>query len=195
MSALQALQAFERSLREVLQTSRANREIVERARPLLEELLSVPDLLPPEYRQSRGHKYGQYLLYKPEDEAFSVIAFVWGPGQASPVHDHLVWGLVGLYEGAIAEKRFRRVDDRSDPRRAVLQEIETVHAGAGDISFVYPDEADIHQVYNPHDQAAISIHVYGTDIGKQQRHIYDLQTGDIRDIVTKHDNERPIYAA
>ncbi|OJF18413.1 MAG: hypothetical protein A6D91_06460 [Bacillaceae bacterium G1] len=195
MSAVEALHEFDRSLREVMQTTQEYPEIVERARPLLKKLLSAPHLLPEEYRRSRPDKYRQYLLYKPEDEAFSVIGFVWGPGQTSPVHDHLTWGLVGMYEGAIAEKRFRRLDDRTDPARAVLQEIETVYARAGDISFVYPDQADIHQVYNPYEEVAISIHVYGTDIGKRERHVYDLQTGAIRPVVTKHENEQPIYSA
>ena len=195
MSAVQALREFEQSLRELLSNTHDYPEIVKKAQPLLKKLLATPDLLPAEYRQTPSNKYGQYLLYKPEDEAFSIIAFVWGPGQISPVHDHLVWGLVGMYEGAIAEKRFRRIDDRSNPTRAVLQEVETVHARAGDVSFVYPEEADIHQVFNPHEGAAISIHVYGTDIGKQKRHVYDLQTGAIHDVVTKHDNEQPVYAA
>ncbi len=195
MSAAEALREFEQSLREVLVNVDENPKIIERVRPLLEKLLSVPGLLPAKYRQCRPDKYGQYLLYRPEDEAFSVIAFVWGPGQTSPVHDHLTWGLVGMYEGAIAEKRFRRVDDRSDPDSAVLVEIETVNATAGDITYVYPDEADIHQVFNPFDDVAISIHVYGTDIGKQTRHVYDVKTGVIRDVVTRHDNEQPIYGA
>ncbi|OUM86826.1 MAG: hypothetical protein BAA01_15455 [Bacillus thermozeamaize] len=194
MSGHDAFREFDQSLREVLRNATEDKERIEGVRPLLQKLLSVPGLLPPAYRRPHADKYAQYLLYKPEDEAFSVIAFVWGPGQQSPVHDHLVWGLVGMYEGAIVEKRFRRVDDGSDASRAVLEEIETVTASVGDISFVYPRQADIHQVFNPFDEVAVSIHVYGTDIGKQKRHIYDLETGSIREVITRHDNTRAIYA-
>ncbi len=111
-----------------------------------------------------------------EDEAFSVIAFVWGPGQVAPVHDHLVWGLVGIYKGAVEEKRYRRVDHgEAAPRRYTLEEVGTVHATKGDISFVYPPDYDIHGVSNPHSEVAVTIHVYGADIGKQERHIHDPQ--------------------
>lgn len=187
---------LERDIAAVLATAEGNRAIVDGVRPYLQKLLAQEDLIPAEYRTPLPHKYAQYLLYKPEDESFAVIAFVWGPKQTAPVHDHLVWGLVGLYEGAVVEKRYRR-DDRgesADPRFE-LREVGEVTARRGDISFVYPPEYDIHGVSNPFDEIAITIHVYGTDIGKQQRHIHDVATGARRDVVTKHDNERPVYAA
>jgi len=32
-------------------------------------------------------------------ELFLVGSFVWMPGQRTPVHDHTVWGLVGVMRG------------------------------------------------------------------------------------------------
>ncbi|WP_138756381.1 cysteine dioxygenase family protein [Paenibacillus sinopodophylli] len=180
---------------DILAVSSDHRTIIDAARPLLEKLLKQPDLIPEAYRKPHPHKYAQYLLYKPDNEAFSVIAFIWGPKQTAPVHDHLVWGLVGLYEGAVQEKRYRRIDHGkgAEPRFEV-RELSEVTARKGDISFVYPPDYDIHGVSNPFDEVAITVHIYGTDIGKQVRNIHDPETGQMRDVITRHDNDIPLYS-
>src|SRR4051794_8765541 len=43
-------------------------------------------------------------------ERFSVVSFVWGPGQKTPIHDHSVWGLVGVMRGAERARAFRMRD-------------------------------------------------------------------------------------
>jgi predicted metal-dependent enzyme (double-stranded beta helix superfamily) len=185
----------ERNIGAVLAQNKDYRSIIEGVRPLLQNLLAHEDLIPEPFQLPLPHKYAQYLLYKPENEAFSVIAFVWGAGQTAPVHDHLVWGLVGLYRGSVIEKRFRREDhgELAEPRYSI-REVSEVQAVKGDITFVYPPDYDIHGVSNPFDEIAITVHIYGTDIGKQERHIHDVQTGNSRDVVTKHDNAAPIYS-
>jgi predicted metal-dependent enzyme (double-stranded beta helix superfamily) len=62
-----------------------------------------------------------------------------------------------------------------------------------DISFVYPPNADIHSVRNPSNDLAITIHIYGTDIGKQKRNRYENETYVSNAIVTAHENEIAIY--
>ena len=57
--------------------------------PLLRCLLTERDWLKEKYRGPIHTKpYAQYLLYRPADHAFSVVSFVWNPGQGSPIHDH-----------------------------------------------------------------------------------------------------------
>ncbi|BBI31134.1 cysteine dioxygenase family protein [Cohnella abietis] len=194
MSQSYQLQQFDQDVKKVLAENTDFRSIIDGIKPYLGQLLTNKQLLPQEYRQPKGDKYAQYLLYKPEDESYSVIAFVWGPGQISPVHDHLIWGLVGIYEGAIVEKRYRQEDrgEGQEPRYE-LREVGEVTAKAGDISFVYPPNYDIHSVANPFEQTAIAIHVYGADVGERVRHIHDINTGEQRDVITKHDNATPIY--
>ncbi|MGG4033127.1 cysteine dioxygenase family protein [Paenibacillus cisolokensis] len=190
------LAAFENDLRAILGRASDFRQIIEEARPLFRQLLDDDELVPEAYRQPLPDKYAQYLLYKPEDNVFSVVAFVWGPGQTAPVHDHLTWGLVGVWRGGIEEKRYRRTwieDGRQEAYK--LQEVQTVRASQGDISYVYPPDRDIHGVSNPFDDTAITVHVYGTDIGQQQRFIYDIDSADARPVVTRHANAQPIYAA
>ncbi|WNS78359.1 cysteine dioxygenase family protein [Domibacillus sp. DTU_2020_1001157_1_SI_ALB_TIR_016] len=192
MSINNTLQQFEASVRKVLKDFKTNREIIDQLQPAFQTLLNTKGLLPEHYKKPKSEKYSQFLLYKPQDEAFSIVAFIWGPGQTAPIHDHLVWGLVGIYEGKIEETRYRKVAHNNEEEFR-LEIIETVVAKENDISFVYPPNTDIHSVRNPFDEPAITIHVYGTDIGKQKRNLYKNESFNKSTIVTAHENEEAIY--
>ncbi len=58
------------------------------------------DWLPAAYAAPDPARYRQYLLHCDSAERFSIVSFVWGPGQLTPIHDHTVWGLVGVLRGA-----------------------------------------------------------------------------------------------
>ena len=75
-------------------------KIVARCRPLLEELVANDDWLPDEFATPDPDRYQQFLLYCDPRKRFSVVSFVWGPGQSTPVHDHTVWGLIGMLRGS-----------------------------------------------------------------------------------------------
>ena len=61
------------------------------------------------FAEADAGRYRQYLLHCDPLERFSVVSFVWGPGQQTPVHDHTVWGMVGVLRGAeICEEFFSR---------------------------------------------------------------------------------------
>ncbi|WP_051633638.1 cysteine dioxygenase family protein [Bacillus sp. UNC41MFS5] len=187
-------QIFEKSVRNVLQETSSEKEIVTKLKPHFQSFIESEGLVPDSYKIPAEEKYRQYLLYRPEDEAFSIVAFVWGPGQTAPIHDHLVWGLVGIYEGAIEETRYREKQNAPDEAGLHLDLVDTVIAKKHDISFVYPPNADIHSVRNPFDEMAITIHIYGTDIGKQNRHSYQKEPYQIKPIVTPHYNKVPVYS-
>ena len=36
------------------------------------------------------------------------MSIVWGPGQSTPIHDHTVWGLIGMLRGAEYSQGFAR---------------------------------------------------------------------------------------
>jgi len=190
---IHTLYEFEEQVRQVLLQSHSEKEIVNKIQPYFQSLLETQGLIPTSYKQPNVDKYRQFLLYKPKDEAFSIVSFVWGPGQTAPIHDHLVWGLVGIYEGSIEETRYRKIYDATEESDYNLEIVDTVIAEKNDISFVYPPNADIHSVRNPFKDLAITIHIYGTDIGKQERHRYDNETYAINPIITTHENETAIY--
>ena len=137
---------------------------------LLAGLVAEDDWLPDAYAQAHPARDQQYLLHCDSRERFSVVSFVWGPGQATPVHDHTVWGLVGVLRGAELSQRFAL-------RGEALAAVGPVHRlERGEVEAVSPTVGDVHQVTNAFDdRVSISIHVYGANIGAVRRATYDAE--------------------
>jgi predicted metal-dependent enzyme (double-stranded beta helix superfamily) len=152
-------------------------------RELLAELIAYDDWLPPQFAQPSADRYQQYLLHCDPLERFSVTSFVWGPGQSTPVHDHTVWGMVGVLRGAELCEEFS-----ADPFGALLA-AGTHRLAPGAIDMVSPRIGDIHRVSNAHaDQVSVSIHVYGANIGTLVRHTYDPHSGQPSRFVSGYSN-------
>jgi predicted metal-dependent enzyme (double-stranded beta helix superfamily) len=80
----------------------------------LAALVKKDDWLPEEYTLPHPHHYQQYLLHADSGQRFSIVSFVWGPGQSTPIHDHRVWGAIGMLRGAEENQRYR-LDERGLP--------------------------------------------------------------------------------
>ena len=140
---------------------------------ILGELVAKGDWLPELCAQPHPQYYQQYLLYCDPLERLSVVSFVWGPGQKTPVHDHTVWGLIGMLRG---EERCRRFEFGPPGTPMKAGEMETLKPGMVDC--VSPTVGDVHEVSNAYDdKVSISIHVYGANIGAVKRHVFDPATG------------------
>jgi len=152
---------------------------------LLSKLVSEDDWLPEPFAQPGPASYRQYLLWCDPLERFSVVSFVWGPGQKTPVHDHTVWGLIGMLRGAEDGVAY----DLGAPGRPMVRTAkETLIPGA--VSAVSPAIGDIHTVSNAlKDRVSISIHVYGANIGAVARHTYNTRTGGRKDFVSGYSND------
>ena len=151
-----------------------------KAKVLLKELIASGDWLPEFCTVPHPQFYQQYLLYADPLERFSVVSFVWGPGQATPIHDHMVWGLIGMLRGSETGQRYERDADGS--LKPVGREEALM---PGDIDEVSPTIGDIHIVKNAFaDKTSISIHVYGGNIGGVKRHVYDPSSGAIKNFVS-----------
>ena len=145
------------------------RLILEEGGALLEKLVAHDDWLPDAYAAPDPTRYRQYLLHCDSRERFSVVSFVWGPGQATPIHDHRVWGLVGMLRGAELSERFARYPDGGLHAVGAIERLE-----AGEVEAVSPSVGDIHRVSNAFDdRVSISIHLYGSNIGAVERATYD----------------------
>jgi predicted metal-dependent enzyme (double-stranded beta helix superfamily) len=195
------LRDFVPQLEAIVAAERDQWKIVARVEPLVERLVRSSDLswLKDEYRQPPNNKsgvaagYGQYCLYRRGTE-LSVIAFCWGPGQGTPVHDHLSWGVLGFIDGSEKETRYRRVDDGSNPLFARVEEAGVHSTEKGCTSHIVTASRDVHKVENPGAEPSVSIHVYGCDMGRQNRRRYDLHSGEITWYVTPHDSDETVVA-
>ncbi len=159
---------------EMTQLAAATRDeatLVEGTRQRLARLIAEDTWLPEACAAPHPERYQQYLLHCDPLERFSVVSFVWGPGQKTPIHDHTVWGLIGVLRGAENSRRFTRMADTLCP-------LAQTRCERGAIEIVSPTLGDIHEVSNAlRDRPSISIHVYGANIGAVRRHVFDPVTG------------------
>ena len=147
---------------------------------LLRTLVAHDDWLPPESEAADPDRYQQHLLWCDPYERFSVVSFVWGPGQQTPVHDHTVWGLIGMLRGEEAEQRYDR-----DAVTGHLVATAQTRLRPGEVAAVSPSIGDVHRVRNAlSDRPSVSIHIYGGNIGTIQRHVFDPEANDCRMFVS-----------
>jgi len=171
--------AFVEDVDRLLREEQDEPRIRERGAALLADLVAHDDWLAPRHAEADPARYRQFALHVDPAGRFSVVAFVWGPGQATPVHDHTVWGLIGVLRGAEEAQGYRFVG----PGRLV-EDGPARRLERGDVGQVSPMVGDVHRVRNAYaDRTSISIHVYGGDIGALRRGIYDAD-GERRDFVS-----------
>jgi 3-mercaptopropionate dioxygenase len=145
----------------------------EAIRPRFAALLADPDWLPERFQQPNpdsgmGGGIGQWLLFRAEERSLSLFALIVPPGSATPIHDHLAWGLVGLYRGTQDEEIY---DDSVavKERRALVP---------GDFYALLPPRDDIHRVRTTSSEQSVSIHLLTNDTGCVWRHSYDEESGE-----------------
>lgn len=165
---LERLRYFIDHLATVLDEQPDEAALLDRGQALLADLVSHDDWLPEDFAQPDPERYRQYLLHCDSRQRFSVVSFVWGPGQRTPIHDHQVWGLIGMLRGAELAQGFVR-----DDQGGLVPDGAAVRLLPGQVEAVSPRIGDIHQVSNAFtDQVSISIHVYGGNIGAVRRAVY-----------------------
>jgi predicted metal-dependent enzyme (double-stranded beta helix superfamily) len=116
-----------------------------------------------------GSGIGTWLLYRTTDGTLALSSLVVPPGAQTPVHDHLAWGLVGLYKGEQDEDVFARRDDGASEEHAELEVIARNQLKRGDFYELLP-EVDIHRVKTTSDVTSVSLHLLGIDNGCIWRH-------------------------
>jgi len=157
---------------------------VEALRPAFARLLASVGWLPencarPDEGSRMGGGIGQYALYRAEDGSLCLFSLVVPVGASTPVHDHLAWGLVGIYRGRQDETVYRRLDDGDDPAHADLEISKRQELGPGEFYTLLPPTDDIHYARTISDTPSISIHLLANDTACVWRHRFDPSTGAV----------------
>jgi predicted metal-dependent enzyme (double-stranded beta helix superfamily) len=95
------------------------------------------------------------------------------------VHDHLAWGLVGIYKGEQHETVYRRLDDGHDEKRARLEVAKEQTLSPGEFYPLIPPVDDIHYVRTTSAQSSVSIHLLANDTACVWRHRFDPEAGTV----------------
>jgi len=180
---LHRLRHFIAELAELLDHEPGETAVLEKGQLLLKALVAYDDWLPQEMTRPDPARYQQFLLHADSRQRFSVVSFVWGPGQSTPIHDHQVWGLIGMLRGAEYSQGFTRTENGQ-----LIAAGKAVYLEPGQVETISPQAGDIHQVHNAFsDQVSISIHVYGANIGAVKRFTY-LADGSAKPFVSGYSN-------
>ncbi|HJU48960.1 MAG TPA: hypothetical protein VJ689_12545 [Gaiellaceae bacterium] len=153
-------------------------EALRAVEPAFAELLSSHDWLPERFQadapeSGMGGGIGQWLLFRAADRSLCLFSLVVPPDSMTPVHDHLAWGLVGLYRGNQDEEFY-------DPREGRLELVRRRPLEPGDHYVLLPPRDDVHRVRTTSDVTSVSIHLLASDTGCVLRHTYDEATGEAR---------------
>jgi predicted metal-dependent enzyme (double-stranded beta helix superfamily) len=166
---------------------------LESLRPTFAQLLADQTWLPEQYADicptgGMGGGIGQWLLFRGAGGSLSLFSLVIPAGAATPVHDHLAWGLVGLYRGEQEETVYRRTDDGTvgDRAQLVVEDVRTLHPG--DYYVLLPPDGDIHGVRTTSAGPSVSIHLLGNDAGCVWRHAFEPAAARVQSFRSGYSN-------
>jgi predicted metal-dependent enzyme (double-stranded beta helix superfamily) len=169
------VRAFVAAVQETIASAATPAAAIEAIRPRFASLLADPDWLPQPYCEAApesgmGGGIGQWLLYRASDGSLSLFSLVVPRAAQTPIHDHLAWGLVGLYRGNQEEEIYA-------PGGAGIELVERRALGPGDFYALIPPTDDIHRVRTTSAASSVSIHLLTNDTGCVWRHAYDPDSG------------------
>jgi 3-mercaptopropionate dioxygenase len=166
---------FVAGVRAAIEDSGSPAQACEAIRPSFARLLADPGWLPERFQEGdpesgMGGGIGQWLLFRAEDRSLSLFSLVVPSGAQTPVHDHLAWGLVGLYRGTQDEDIYAERDGG-------IELVESRALAPGDFYALIPPTDDIHRVRTTSPETSVSIHLLTNDTGCVWRHAYDADSG------------------
>ena len=137
-----------------------------------------------------GSGIGQYALYRAEDHSLCLFSLVIPAGAETPIHDHLAWGLIGVYRGVQDETVYRRLDDGADKARAQLEVARQQTVNAGQFYTLLPPLDDIHYVKTASDVPSVSIHLLANDTACVVRHRFDARHRNVTPFRSGYSNAK-----
>ncbi len=149
--------------------------------PLLKRALDGPGWTDPQYATIVDGGRPGFAYYKNEDGSLNIYGVLFRPEHPTPTHDHVTWGIIGVYSGQQRTTRYSRVDDGATPGlcSVALEEDAVLTHGA-----TYPllPPHDIHRIEVLGTEDGLSIHVLGADLKRQRRRIFDVENGTCEEV-------------
>ncbi len=138
-AALSVFEDFVAQLRAIWQAESDNQRRMEKAKPLLEQLVKDEGLKAHSARWPSTEGFKNLLLYVDPQHHFAINAVVRTPGRVGGVHDHAdAWVLYGVLDGSESLERYERIDDGSRPGHAELRLASVTTGTQGKVDLVPP---------------------------------------------------------
>ncbi|WFE76682.1 cysteine dioxygenase family protein [Roseinatronobacter sp. S2] len=113
--------------------------------------------------------YASYLLYLSEAADLCIVLDVFMTQQAAIAHNHLCWCVFSCLEGVEREYLYKVPDDLSAAPVEILSRLRK----PGEVTMADAAPGAFHQVECAQGDMAVSLHIYGADIGRLQRHMWN----------------------
>ncbi len=158
--------------------------IVREVSHLTKQLVASDRWLEERFREASADSYRRHLLHRDPQNRFIVLSLVWMPGQATPIHDHSCWGVMGVLDNSLEEIGYDRLDDGSRADFAELKQSRGADVGRGSVAYLLPPYEEIHRIANVSSKPTISIHIYGRDL--DEVNVFDEATGKVSPMRIKY---------
>jgi len=130
---------FIADLRRIWAAESDNKRRMERAKPLLEQLVMDSGLKARSAQWPSTEGYKNLLLYVDPEHQFAINAVVRTPGRTGGVHDHAdAWVLYGVLDGSESLERYERIDDGGRAGYAELRLASVTKGTQGKVDLVEP---------------------------------------------------------
>ncbi|GEM_PF-913085 len=190
-----ALRALHEAVESAIASGSSPETTIDRLRAPFGAFLRQDGWLPEPCRVPIPGKAASYALLRSQDPEYVLFSMVLPAGESTKVHNHLAWGLIGLWQGTQFEVQYRRVDDGANADYAELQETERRRLERGDITRLLPPVDDIHIITTLSDTPSISIHLLGNDLGKIRRQLFYPEEKRAETFISGYDNVGGIAGA
>lgn len=117
-----------------------------------------------------------------DDTGLTLVRSRFDPGEATPIHSHGTWGVVGVYAGHDRHEAWRRVDPGDGPGDAVVELIEERVLGPGDVVTIPHPPQDIHRQQGVA-EPAWELVLFGRNAMVIPRLLFDPVAGTAREVI------------
>jgi 3-mercaptopropionate dioxygenase len=160
----------------------ADRERAVRAlEPLLRRALDGPGWEDSRYATITSNGRPGFNYYRNPETSLHIYSVLFRPDFPTPVHDHVTWGLIGVYSGTQRTTRYRREDDGATPGHCRITEVADELLTHGATYPLLPPD-DIHRIEVVSPEPGLSVHVLGADLNRQRRRIFDVAAGRCEEV-------------
>jgi predicted metal-dependent enzyme (double-stranded beta helix superfamily) len=191
----EALRALHEAVSAAIAAGGEPEAIIDGLRQPFGAFLKSDGWLPEPCRRPIPGKAASYALLRSRDPEYVLFSMVLPAGESTKVHNHLAWGLIGLWQGQQFEVQYRRIDDGSRPDYAELAETQRQTLERSDVTRLLPPVDDIHIITTLSDVPSISIHLLGNDLGRISRQLFYPEERRAETFISGYDNVRGIAGA
>ena len=118
-----------------------------------------------------------------DDTGLTLVRSRFDPLEATPIHSHSTWGILGVYAGRDRHEAWRRRDSGSGPGHAVVELIEERILEPGDVVVIPHPPQDIHRQQGFGGEPAYEFVLFGANAMVSPRLIFDPDTESAREII------------